>query len=198
MRDCTYLTHPEVLVAPEIPVPDWSLSPKGRERAFAFLRQPFLRSVRHIFSSAEKKALETAAIIVQHLNVEVVTDADMHENDRSSTGFLPPEEFEKMADAFFASPEESVGGWEPALLAQQRIVTRVTSAIDSLRTDGAALFVGHGAVGTLLKCHLMSLPIDRAQDQPAGGGHFFRFSSTWLTARQAHPLPWRRMEIPEA
>lgn len=36
------------------------------------------------------------------------------ENDRSSTGFLPPEEFEVVADAFFAQPGVSVRGWETA------------------------------------------------------------------------------------
>ena len=44
------------------------------------------------------------------------------ENDRSSTGYLPKAEFEAVADAFFARPEESVRGWERAVDAQRRIV----------------------------------------------------------------------------
>jgi hypothetical protein len=37
------------------------------------------------------------------------------------------------------------------------------------------LFVGHGAVGTLLFCHYSGFAIDRAYDQPAGGGQYFAF-----------------------
>ena len=38
-------------------------------------------------------------------------------------------------------------------------------------------FVGHGGVGTLLRCHLAGLPIARSHDQPPNGGgnvHGFR------------------------
>jgi broad specificity phosphatase PhoE len=38
-------------------------------------------------------------------------------------------------------------------------------------------FIGHGGVGTLLRCHLAGLPIARIHDQPSNGGgniHAFR------------------------
>lgn len=31
----------------------------------------------------------------------------MHENDRSATGFLPPPEFEAVANQFFANPHKA-------------------------------------------------------------------------------------------
>jgi hypothetical protein len=41
------------------------------------------------------------------------------------------------------------------------------------------VFVGHGTVGTLLKCHFSRLPIARAEDQrkmaAPGGGNCFAF-----------------------
>ena len=98
----------------------------------------------------------------------------MHENDRSSTGFLPPHEFERVADTFFAAPDTSVRGWETARAAQARIVAEVTACI-ALYPEGDVLFVGHGAVGTLLWCHLAGVGIDRRHDQPAGGGNWFSF-----------------------
>jgi hypothetical protein len=49
----------------------------------------------------------------------------MHENDRSATGFLPPDEFETVANRLFAEPLVSIRGWERAIDAQLRIVREV-------------------------------------------------------------------------
>jgi len=43
---------------------------------------------------------------------------------------------------------------------------------------GDVLFVGHGAVGTLLFCHYSGVAIDRAYDQPADGVITSRWSRT--------------------
>ena len=56
--------------------------------------------------------------------------------------------------------------------------------------DGDVLFVGHGAVGTLLLCHYAGLAIDRVHDQPAGGGNYFAMVKQGR--RVIHR--WRRME----
>ena len=42
------------------------------------------------------------------LRLTPIIRADLGENDRSATGYLPKAEFEAMADAFFARPDESV------------------------------------------------------------------------------------------
>ena len=80
-----------------------------------------------------------------------------YENDRSATGFLESEEFEATAGQFFAHPTKSVRGWETAVRAQVRIVTEVEDALSGIAGDGDILFVGHGAVGTLLYCHYARL-----------------------------------------
>lgn len=100
----------------------------------------------------------------------------MHENDRSSTGYLPTAEFEAVADRVFADPRRSIRGWERAIDAQDRIVAEVADALARHRA-GDVLFVGHGGVGTLLRCWLENVPIDRTHDQPGGGGGgMFSFS----------------------
>ena len=96
----------------------------------------------------------------------------MHENDRRATGFLEADEFETVAEQFFASPETSVRGWERACDAQKRIV-REAEGILAEHVSGDILLVGHGAVGTLLYCHLAGVAISRRFDQPAGGGNYF-------------------------
>ena len=117
----------------------------------------------------------------------------MHENDRSATGFLPPREFEATADRFFAEPYRSVRGWERAIDAQARIAKAVDAALAE-KPAHDTLFVGHGAVGTLLYCRLAGVPISRCHDQPRGGGNWFRFDTL---ARRVDGR-WRPIEDEQA
>ncbi|OLP53447.1 histidine phosphatase family protein [Rhizobium rhizosphaerae] len=171
-----YLTHPQVQIDPAVPVPLWGLSPKGRERCMAAAAHaPWVRQLGRILSSAETKAVETAAILAEAAGVTPEAVEAMGENDRSATGFLTPDLFEAAADQFFAAPEESYRGWERAVDAQARIVGAVEAALSGHDPAIPVLFVGHGAVGTLLKCHLQGAPISRTGDQPGGGGNLFAF-----------------------
>ncbi len=121
--------------------------------------------------------------------------AAMHENDRSATGFLPPPEFEKAADWFFAHPEESFHGWERAIDAQARIVNAVRAVLGRHDPQQPIAFVGHGGVGTLLKCHIEGRGISRSKDQPPGGGNLFRFSIADFSLAAASPTcDWTAME----
>lgn len=184
-----YLSHPQVLIDPAVPVPNWSLSEKGRTRAEAFAHRPWLRRFGRIVSSTETKAIETAAILETTLGIRPGSLPDMHENDRSSTGFLPPTEFSETADAFFSSPDISVRGWETATDAQARIVGAVKAAL-AQQPETPTIFIGHGGVGTLLQCHCAGWPIARHYDQIDGGGCHFAFS---LDPRIMH-YAWRLME----
>ncbi|MER8969819.1 phosphoglycerate mutase family protein [Mesorhizobium sp. M0074] len=169
-----YITHPQVQVDANVPVPEWGLSDIGRARTSAMLDQPWVGSIRRIVSSGERKAIETAGILGRHLRLAVEVRERMHENDRSATGFLPPSEFEAVADQFFANPNSSIRGWERAIEAQRRILSEVDTV---LRTDAAVdvAFIGHGGVGTLLLLSLSGREISREADQPAGGGNYFAY-----------------------
>lgn len=174
-----YLTHPQIRLDAAIPVPLWGLSPEGRARAEAFIARGIVPAGSMVFSSRETKALELAELIAAVAGTPVLADHLMGENDRSSTGFLPPALFEDHADRFFAAPEESVNGWERAVDAQARIVGTVKTALASVPDGVQAIFCGHGAVGTLLKCHVGGRRISREEDQSRigaiGGGNGFLF-----------------------
>jgi broad specificity phosphatase PhoE len=185
-----YLTHPQVAIDPAVPVPQWSLSELGAARMRSLAREPWLCGFRRIVASEELKAREAAALLAEALSVAPESVEGLHENDRSSTGFLPPAEFERVADAFFASPTTSVRGWETAVAAQRRIVQAV-EAVLAAGPSSPTIFVGHGGVGTLLKCHCAGLPIERAHDQPAGGGNHFGFT---LAPRRI-VYDWRPLEM---
>jgi broad specificity phosphatase PhoE len=167
------ITHPEVVVDAEVPVPRWYLSDKGihRMRAFATGHDPGKLSA--VWASPETKAIEAAGILAAQFGLPVLVHHGLHENDRSATGFLPPPEFDRMADAFFVRPEESVRGWERAVDAQARVAAAVDDILQGFSGANIA-FVSHGGVGTLLLCKYLGIPISRTADQPFQG-HFWSF-----------------------
>jgi len=103
-----YLTHPQVNIEPAVPVPSWGLSEVGRTRTETLANAGSLAGTTQIVCSGERKAMETAGIIAAKLNVTVEVREAMHENDRSATGFLAPDEFETVANRFFAQPRVSI------------------------------------------------------------------------------------------
>lgn len=178
MRRLVFLTHPEVVIDPAVPVPRWHLAPAGIAKLRRFAASGALEGVTAVWASTECKAIETAGILAAALGLGVRVREDLGENDRSSTGFLPPPEFERMADAFFANPEVSVRGWERAVDVQARIV----AAVRAVAAEGGAgdiLVAAHGAVGALLRGHLLGAPISRALDQKGAGCWFTLDPDAW-------------------
>lgn len=184
-----YLTHPQVKIDPAVEVPKWSLSEEGKARANLLAKSDALIGTKTIVSSDEVKAIETATPIARALGLDIKLEAASHENDRSATGFLPPSEFEKAADQFFAHPETSFRGWERAIDAQARIIGVFDKVTAHAATDDI-LMVGHGGVGTLLYCALAQKSIARSRDQSAGGG------CLWSYDLETHEMihGWRSIE----
>ncbi|HET8949874.1 MAG TPA: histidine phosphatase family protein [Solirubrobacteraceae bacterium] len=173
MSRVLFVTHPEVNVDPGVPVPDWELTPRGRDRMRQFAEGPDARDLAAIWSSRERKAADAAAILAEHVGVPVRALEQLAENDRSTTGYLPPELFEPAVQAFFREPLLSHRGWETAAAAQQRIADAIETVL-ARSPEGDVAIVSHGGVGTLLLCHLKGTAIHRAEDQP-GQGHWYAF-----------------------
>jgi len=203
MRTFYLISHPNVVISRDVPVPHWPLSERGRSRMRAGLQQPWVKDVVAIYSSTEQKAMDGAGILGEHLSLPFTAIHELGENDRSATGFLPGEEFERVADEFFANPQTSVRGWERAVDAQARMVKAVeqVAGLEQARAKRggvageeaeAVAIVSHGAVGTLLYCHVTGQAISRRWDQPPnGGGNWFRFT---LTPREAFDR-WQPLDV---
>lgn len=191
-----FITHPDVLIDPAVPVPDWPLAPRGRARMRTMLAQPWVGGIGAVWCSTERKAIDGAEILAAARGLPVRQWPALGENDRSATGFLPPPQFEAMADRFFAEPEHSVEGWERAADAQARILGAVEHVLKhSTGAEGDIAIIAHGGVGTLLLCALMGVPISRAHDQPPGkGGFFFAFDTA---TRHLHH-GWRPIDMDAA
>ena len=187
-----YVTHPNVAIDPDVPVPEWGLSDTGRQRAERMLSQPWLETIERLVCSAEGKALETARLVADETGLDIEVREASGETDRSATGFVPHETHERLANQFFAEPDQSADGWERAVDAQGRIVACLEDVYAP--GDESVLVIGHGAVGTLLKCHLAKLAISREHDQP-GQGHYWVYDRhrqqvlhSWLPIEHAAPV----------
>ena len=168
MSTVYFITHPEVVIEPERPVPRWHLSDLGIARMRTFAASAIMQSIASIWASTETKAIEGAGILAGARGLPISIHPGLDENDRSATGYLPHEEFQRLADAFFARPHESVRGWERAIDAQHRAAAAF-EAITSTAPAGDIAIVAHGGIGTLLYCDLAERPTGRQHDQPAQG-----------------------------
>src|SRR5262249_5576954 len=131
------ITHPEVVIDPAVPVPRWPLSIQGLARMRLLLRQPWIPQITAIYCSTEQKTMDGAALLSVHLALTVTPVAVLGENDLSATGYLPAPEFERVVAQFFAHPTVSIRGWEPAVVAQQRIVRAITAILTQDASAGA-------------------------------------------------------------
>lgn len=62
-----FITHPEVQVDPKVPVPQWPLSGKGIDRIRLLITKNWVQKIRAIYSSSERKAIDCAKILGDHL-----------------------------------------------------------------------------------------------------------------------------------
>lgn len=170
-----FITHSDVVIDPSVAIADWPLSDRGRIRMAALASTPWIWRLTELYASTERKARDGAAVLAGLTGLKPIERADLGENDRSATGYLPPEEFQAAADAFFAEPDASIRGWTRAVDEQARIVAALEAVISEANGDVAV--VSHGAVGALALAHYLEQPISRALDQPgAAGGNFFALS----------------------
>lgn len=172
MPSILFVTHPEVVIDPATPVPQWPLSETGRRRMDLFVVEALAgRAVTAVWTSDERKALDGGEIVAARLGIPHRVDPELGENDRSSTGYVAPPEFWEIVEQFFARPEESVRGWARARDEQARIVRAVTRLAREEPTDGDLVVVSHGGVGRLLTAYLRAVAIGQ-EDRPEhpGGG----------------------------
>jgi len=185
MATIFFLTHPEVVIDPKTPIPEWGLSDVGRRRMERFIGRPESQGLAAAYSSAERKATDGAAIASAALGIPHHIDPELGENDRSSTGYLEPPEFWRVVESFFDHPDESVRGWETARAAQARIVRAVRRLVRDEQATGDLLVVSHGGVGRLLTANLQGVEIGR-EDKPGhpGGGCWLEIDRDTLSVRR--------------
>lgn len=161
MTRLIYITHPETVIDPQFPIKQWKISENGWKQVRHLVKLPFWEEVDTIYSSSENKALRTAEQIESHWgNLKFPIpfgNEELEEVDRSATGFLKKDDYEKTMRKFFSHPEKSLNGWETANAATKRTI-KVVSQIMEENVDKTIAIVGHGIVGGLLICSLKNIP----------------------------------------
>ena len=156
MAGVFFITHPDVVIDPGVPVPDWPLKARGLARMpcddSAALGQrggPDFRQRRaqRPRCSANSRGRAWARRLPRHRR--------SWRKRPIGDGFPCQREFEVTVGAFFAKPLQSIRGWEPA---QARIVGAVEQAMSQTLDHVNIAIVVHGGTGTLLYCHLAGLP----------------------------------------
>jgi len=191
MASLIFITHPEVVIDPARPIPEWPLNATGRARMERFAGLLADRDVSAVYSSTEQKAMDGAAIVAEALGLSYETDEDLGENDRSSTGYIAPPEFWEVVAEFFGRPHESIRGWERAVDAQTRIVNAIRRILREDETSDDIVVVSHGGVGALLTAHLQKVEIGK-ESRPGhpGGGCFIVIDRDSFALTQ----DWRAIE----
>ncbi len=189
MTSLIFLTHPEVVIDPLVPVPRWPLNETGRRRMDRFAAALAGIRLTSVHASTERKAMDGAAIVAERFGLPYRTHEDLGENDRSATGYIAPPEFWEVVGEFFGRPHESIRGWERAIDAQTRIVNAVKRI--AAEETGDALIVSHGGVGSLLMAHLQGVEIGReSRPQHSGGGCYLVMDRETFSLRE----DWRSIE----
>ena len=184
------ITHPNVVISRDVPVPRWPLSELGKQRMRAGLRQPWVRDITAIYCSTEQKAIDGAAILAEHLSLPFHEVEALGENDRSATGFLPPDEFERVADRVLrlAGQIHSRLGASRGCAEPHRARGGDRLRRDKRRPSPSSRTAPWARCFTAI---LPARPIARRWDQPPnGGGNFYGFT---LSPRAVHSW-WRAID----
>jgi broad specificity phosphatase PhoE len=122
----------------------WTLSPEGRTASLRLAGNLVPLGPKAIVSSPEPKALETALILAQRLNLRVTPDDGLVEHRRPDLGFTGREEFESAVRTMFENPSERLFGGESADESCQRFERAL-----ACHAARPLVVVTHGTVLTL-------------------------------------------------
>jgi len=134
----------------------WPLAPEGVKQAEALAPRlaPYRPSI--IFSSYERKAVQTAEVIARALDLPYVLWPGLHEHDRTAIPYYDRDTFLELVHRFFEQPDALVFGHETATRALTRFQTALHDLMSAYpqRTVGV---VSHGTVLTLLLAPLSGI-----------------------------------------
>lgn len=147
------VTHAHTQLDPAVNAARWQLSPTGQAQAVALAELPFWAKVDRILISSEAKTYLTVAPVLARRTIPVAADSRFDEVQRA--GWV--EDYADRVQAFFASPEQAVGGWEAAAHALRRFMAGLQTHLRP-DADRSVALISHGLVLSLYRAHLLGLP----------------------------------------
>jgi broad specificity phosphatase PhoE len=144
-----FLRHSLPVIDPAVPAREWHLSADGRQRCRLLAARLVSYKPQKIISSLEPKALETAQIIAETLQMQFESAEGLHEHERRREEHTSREVFEASIRAFFAQPDQLVYGDETADQAYTRFAQAVDTVQNRYHGQAPLVIVSHGTVISL-------------------------------------------------
>jgi broad specificity phosphatase PhoE len=113
--------HSAPLIEEGVPQSRWRLSQQGREAARVLGGHLQAFDAPTIWSSTERKALETAEVLASVLGRPIREAPDLREHERSSLGYMGKPQLEAGVERLLPSDYELVFGDETARLVLERM-----------------------------------------------------------------------------
>lgn len=185
-----FITPPETLAEPGRSGSERRLADRGRRRARSFARSAVAAEVSAIWCSPSRDAIETAAALSVQRNISLRTDARLAEAGPVPTVARNPlAVFDLALTALPLSVATLAPVQETAQEAQARVVAALRVRVAAHRGGDLAI-VSHGALGELLRCHLLGRPVGgMGADHPQEG----RYWTADLTGT-GRPGMWRPLD----
>lgn len=145
------ITHAHTEQRRDVDATTWTLSGTGRVQAATLAEQTFWAEVERIALSSEPKTRLTVEPLLRRRGFPVVVDARFDELRRPAVW---NDDYVARVAEVFATPAQSIGGWEAAGQALARFQTGIEYLRASFKGQTLAL-VGHGLTLSLYRAHLL-------------------------------------------
>lgn len=143
------LKHAYPTLIENVPPREWKLGDEGRQQSAKVVSHFRNQGIKHILSSLEPKALETATIIGNGFGLKSLPVDGLHEFDIPARPIMTKEQHVEANRRIFDFPDEPTLGSESAKNARNRFATALTAGLRNIPSDDTVLVVSHGTVISL-------------------------------------------------
>lgn len=159
MTTVYFITHPEVIPDPAIPISMWDYTDYGWARWEKILKKLWIKEIERLYSSPQVRAVKAAQQMADSLGYNLRIREDLGPIIRPDKKFLPAEEFAAAKGQFYEFPGNSIVGWEKAIDAQKRIIVAVDTILQESQNINHIGVVSHEDMAILLLCHIKQISI---------------------------------------
>ncbi len=139
--------HSRTVIAPEVNSMLWTLSDEGRETAAKIAQDPIFEGCALIYSSLQPKAIETAEIIGEALQISAFKEEGLAELSSVTSGFI--EDYIGTVHRLYAGEIPNINGGETL----KDALTRFNKAIEMIASRHANL----GKIAIVSHANVLSL-----------------------------------------
>lgn len=145
------IRHAAPNIIPTVPASEWWLSEGGKSSCKLFAKRLEAFHPTTLYHSHEPKAVQTAEILAESMDLSCKPHPNLHEHDRQNYKFLSQHEFERDVQRFFSNPSEVAFGTESADAVYKRYNSAVLNILqmEKPRASNDIFIVSHGTVMSL-------------------------------------------------